>query len=125
MAANDRTGQGTGDRVDWRVARVGRLQCEASDGFWPDQYSITIRFEAEGRKETIRTLAHKSDVQLETERELKKGDRATGELRVRVLKELNDWVWVRLPQETLNSGPNIRVPRELLRDEIRGLMPTV
>lgn len=116
---------GSGDRVDWRIARVARLECEASDGFWPHQYSITIQFEAEGRKETIRTLAHESDVHLKTERKPKKGQKVTGELRVRVLKELNDWVLVRLPQETLNSGPNIRVPTGLLRDEIRELMPAV
>lgn len=115
MERNEGTVEGAGDRVDWRIAGVGRLECEVRNGFWPGQYSITIHFEAQGRKVTIRTLAHESDVHLRSEK-------GRGELRVRVLKELNDWVLVRLPQETLNSGPNIRVPRELLLPEMRELM---
>lgn len=125
MAANDRTGESAGARVDWRIARVGRLDCEASEGFWPEQYSITIQFEAEGRKVTIRTLAHESDVHLRSGRKPKAGEKVRGEVRVRVLGELNGWVLVRLPQETLNSGPNIRVPTRLLRGELRELMPAM
>lgn len=118
MGRKEKGVEGRSGRVDWRIAHVGRLECDVSTGFWPGQYSITIQFDAQGRKVTIRTLAHESDVHL-------RGEKNRGELRVRVLRELNGWVLVRLPQETLNSGPNIRVPTELLRDEIRELMPTM
>jgi len=117
--------EGRSGRVDWRIARVGRLECDVSAGFWPEQYSITIQFEAQGRKQTIRTLAHESDVHLSSVGKPKAGEKVPGELRVRILSEFNDWVLVGLPQETLNSGPKIRVPRELLLGEIRELMPAM
>lgn len=125
MERNEGRVKDAGDRVDWRIARVGRLECDVSDGFWPEQYSITIQFEAQERKQRIRTLAHESDVHLSSVEKPKAGKKVPGELRVRILSEFNDWVLVGLPQETLNSGPKIRVPRELLLGEIRELMPAM
>jgi hypothetical protein len=111
------------ERVDWQVAGIGRIPCKVAEGLWPGQFSVTIEFEFKGQRERLRTLAHDSDVYLYGERP--SGDRLVdGEIRVRVLGKLDGGVLVRLPQETLNSGPNIVVPKSLVRGEIRELIPS-
>lgn len=110
-------------RVDWQVAGIGRIPCKVAQGLWPGQFSVTIEFEFRGHMERLHTLAHDSDVHLHRERP-SEGRSVEGEIRVRVLKELNGEVWVRLPQETLNSGPMIVVPKALIRGEIRDLIPS-
>lgn len=96
-----------------KLAKRGRSQfvirCKVFPGFVSGEYGILIEFD--GRK--VFTFAPISRVNVEEEK-VGSGQYTPGELIVPLLDERQDYVTVRLPQESMNTGDSIDVPRELV-----------
>ena len=104
------------DRISWEATGVARLRGQATEGLWPGEYSVQLDIAGTFVGLTVR----ESEVNLTGQR----GPVGVQdvELRVRVVghsEKFKDWVVVRLPRETSNSGPIIEVPSNLLLGELK------
>lgn len=97
-----------GANDDRRQSRLV-IRCKVFAGFVSGEYGILIEL----GDQRLFTFAPKSRVVVEEEKVVG-GEYTPGELIVPLLAEGDDYVTIRLPQQTVSTGDSINVPRDLV-----------
>ncbi len=89
--------------------QAATIPCRVALGMFSDERGVEITL-PDGRK--IAALVDKRDVTVE--REPEPGQTVPGRLRVSIIEQQDETVWIDLPQPSFSAGQRFQVPRRLL-----------